>query len=167
MLYSRAPLRRFFIIVLAGLLIAVGFLLAVGFAAALADVVPGPGDAASVPDGPALTALPLNIVVVSVVMTAVGYVLNHFLPWKSDQAKGVANAVYQAVGLVLYDLATSSDFGFNEQTGTAFVVAMSTWALAHGLLFKPTGWNMTLGGGSNRTKTGVVPNTTLRGVSGE
>lgn len=102
------------------------------------------------PDTPILTGLPLGVIVVSLGMTVIGYGLNYLLPFlKTDPQKGVATAVYQAVGVTLFELATNSDFGFNEQTGVAFLTAMTTWAVAHGLLFKPTGWSTKLGAGRN------------------
>lgn len=119
--------------------------------------VPGPGEPAPVPDGPAITALPVGIIVVSFVMTGIGYGLNYVLPFlKTDKQKGVAHAVYQAIGVTLFELATGSNFGLNKETGTAFVVAMATWGLSHGLLFKPTGWSTALGAGRN--KNGDPPN---------
>jgi hypothetical protein len=112
--------------------------------------VPGDGYSAPVPDGPAITALPVGVIVVSFVMTAVGYLLNHFLPFlRTDAAKGVAHAVYQAVGVALFELATGSGFGLNKQTGVAFLVAMATWAFSHNLIYKPTTWAPLFGAGSN------------------
>lgn len=119
-------------------------------AASIAQGVPGPGEPASLPEGPALTALPLGIIVVSFVMTGLGYALNYALPFlKTDRAKGLAHGFYQLLGVTGYELATGSDFGFNEQTGGAFVVAILTWGLSHGLLFKPTDWAVNLGAGRN------------------
>jgi hypothetical protein len=102
------------------------------------------------PDTPVLTGLPLGVIVVSVAMTAVGYVLNYLLPFlRTEQQKGVATAIYQAAGVTIFELATGSDFGLNEPTLVAFITAMAVWGISHGLLFKPTGWNATLGGGRN------------------
>lgn len=125
------------------------------FAAASAVLaqVPGPGDPAPVPDGPAITALPVGIIVVSFVMTGVGYLLNYALPFlKTDEAKGVAHAVYQAAGVTLFELATGSNFGLNKETGTAFLIAMATWAFSHGLIYKPTGWAYSLKAGQNSSE---------------
>lgn len=103
-------------------------------------------------DTPVLTGLPVGIIVVSFVMTAVGYVLNYLLPFlTTDKAKGIAHAVYQAAGVILFELATGSGFGFNEATLTAFITAIATWGVSHGLLFKPTGWSAALGAGRNAT----------------
>jgi hypothetical protein len=102
------------------------------------------------PDTPVLNGLPLGVIAVSLGMTVIGYGLNYLLPFlKTDPQKGVATAVYQAVGVTLFELATNSDFGLNEQTGVAFLTAMATWAFSHGLLFKPTGWSTKLGAGRN------------------
>jgi hypothetical protein len=101
-------------------------------------------------DTPVLTGLPVGIIVVSFAMTGVGYILNYLLPFlRTDKAKGVAHAVYQAVGVTLFEMATGSDFGFNEQTLTAFITAIAVWGVSHGLLYKPTGWSTALGAGRN------------------
>lgn len=101
-------------------------------------------------DTPVLTGLPVGIIVVSFLMTAVGYVLNYVLPFlKTDRQKGVAHAVYQAAGVILFELATGAGFGLNEATLTAFITAIATWGVSHGLLFKPTGWSTALGAGRN------------------
>jgi hypothetical protein len=121
------------------------FLLA---APAHAQSVPGAGDVAPVPDGPALTVLPIGVIVVSFVMTAIGYLLNHMLPFlRTDAQKGVAHVFYQVIGVELFELATGSGFGINKQTGVAFVVAMATWGFSHGLIYKPTTWAPLLGAG--------------------
>lgn len=112
---------------------------------------PGPAEPAPLPDGPALTGLPLGIIIVSFVMTAIGYGLNYLLPFlKTDKAKGIAHAAYQLIGIAAYEVVTSSDFGFNEQTVAAFVVALGTFGVSHGLLYKPTGWATALGAGRNK-----------------
>src|SRR5437870_5622137 len=99
------------------------FLLAIAAPAAAAAA-----ETAEQPDTPIVTGLPLGIIVVSLGMTLVGYVLNYLLPFlKTDQQKGVATAVYQAAGVTLFELATGSDFGLNEQTLVAFLAAMAVW----------------------------------------
>jgi hypothetical protein len=108
-------------------------------------------DVADQPDTPVVTGLPLGIIVVSFGMTALGYLLNYLLPFlKTDPQKGIATAVYQAVGVTVFELATSSDFGLNQQTLVAFVTAMGVWAFSHGLIYKPTGWACKLKAGQNK-----------------
>lgn len=107
-------------------------------------------EAADQPDTPVVTGLPLGIIIVSVGMTIVGYGLNYLLPFlKTDAQKGVATAIYQAAGVTIFELATGSNFGFNQETLVAFITAMATWAFAHGLIFKPTTWSTKLGAGRN------------------
>lgn len=101
-------------------------------------------------DTPVLTGLPVGIIVVSFVMTGVGYALNYLIPFlRTDKQKGVAHAIYQAAGVILFELATGSDFGLNEATLTAFITALAVWGVSHGLLYKPTGWATALGAGRN------------------
>lgn len=118
--------------------------------AAAIDGVPGPATPAPIPSGNALTALPLGVVLVSFFVTGLGYGLNYVLPKiVSEPVKGVMQWVYQAIGVVGYQLAVGDGFGLNEQTLVAFVVAIGTYGLSHNFLYKPPGWNVKLGGGRN------------------
>lgn len=121
--------------------------------AATSDVAVGvPGDAtpAPIPTGIALTALPLGVVLTSFFVTGLGYGLNYVLPKiMSEPVKGAMQWVYQAIGVVGYQLAVGDGFGLNEQTLVAFVVAIGTYGVSHNFLYKPPGWNVKLGAGRN------------------
>jgi hypothetical protein len=131
-------------------------LFVIGLIAVAAMLMAAPALAADVadqPDTPVLTGLPIGVVIVSFVMTGIGYGLNYVLPFlKTDAQKGLAHVLYQMVGVAAFEVATSSDFGFNQQTLVAFVTALATFGFSHGLLFKPTGWSTKLGGGRNKSE---------------
>lgn len=118
--------------------------------AALAqDVVVGPGDPTPVSDGPATNAVSLYLVVLGAVTPLIGYGINHYAPWVSEQAKGIVQAVLAAGVAVLYQAVSGSDLGLNDQTLLAVLTAMASALFAH-LGWKAAAINVALGAGSNR-----------------
>lgn len=98
--------------------------------------------------GPDAGVLPLYLLAISALVPLVGYVLNHYAPWASEQAKGVAQAVLAAGVAVLYQAAAPGDLGLNDATLLAVLTAMGTSLFAH-LGWKAAGINVTLGAGRN------------------
>lgn len=138
--------------IVTAVLISTMILLWLGAIVAHAQNVPGPGDAAPQPEGSVITGITLGVAVVSFVTTGLGYLLNYVLPFvRSEQAKGVMQWVYQAIAVALYQIVFSDDFGFNTETYVAFAEAIAVYGFAHGLLYKPPGWNVRLKAGQNRT----------------
>jgi hypothetical protein len=116
-----------------------------------ADLVPGPGEVAPQPEGNVITGITLGVAIVSFLTTGLGYLLNYALPFvRSEQSKGVMQWVYQAIAVVLYQLAFGDGFGFNTETYVAFAEAIAVYGLSHNFLYKPPGWNTTLRAGQNR-----------------
>lgn len=115
------------------------------------EIVTGPGDAAPVSDGPATNAVNLYLVVLGGLTPLIGYVLNHYAPWVSEQVKGLVQAALAAGVAVLYQAVSGSDLGLNDETLLAALTAMISALLAH------VGWaraqiNTALGGGTNRPR---------------
>lgn len=110
--------------------------------------VPGPGEQTPVPEGPAANWIPLYLLVLGAATPLVGYVLNHFAPWASEQVKGIVQAVLAAGVAVLYQAVTPGDFGLNDETLLAVVTAMVGALLGH-LGWSASGINGMLGAGTN------------------
>lgn len=131
-------------------------------AASVAAALPGPGDAAPVPDGPAATALSLYLFALSAFAPLVGYALNHYSPlWVSEQAKGVVHAVLAAGVAVLYQAASPGDLGLNDGTLLAVLTAMGG-ALAGHLGWTKSAISVAFGAGTNR---GGAPSPVRAGLS--
>ena len=115
---------------------------------ALAQGVPGPGESVPVPDGPASAWANLYLLCLGAATPLVGYVLNHYAPWASEQVKGVVQGALAAGVAVLYQAVTPGDLGLNDQTLLACVTAVVGSIVGH------LGWtfgrvNVALGGGRN------------------
>lgn len=123
-------------------------LLAFPMAAMAQAPVPGPGTPVSVPDGPAAQWVPLYLLVLSSLAPLVGYLINHFGPHASEQAKGVAQGALAAGVAVLYQAVTPGNLGLNSQTLLAVVTSMAG-SLAGHIAWKQAGINTMLGAGVN------------------
>jgi hypothetical protein len=139
------PLRFLFILIALAML---AVFLALPAAAALADVLPGPGTTAPQPDGPVVTGVNIWLLVLGYVSPLVAYLLNHFAPWVTVQIKGIViGAVAAAVALV-YQLVSAGNFGWNYQTLVAVVETVLASIAGHAS-FKASGINVAFGAGSN------------------
>lgn len=79
-----------------------------------------------------------------------GYVLNHWAPWASEQAKAVVHVVVAAAVGALYKLASTGGVDFSHAATWKYVGAAVVAALmAHKWLYVPGQINVRLGGGSN------------------
>lgn len=110
--------------------------------------VPGPGETAPVPEGPAAGFIPLYLSALALLSPLIGYVLNHYAPWASEQAKGVVQAVLAAGVGVLYQAVTPGSLGLNDETLYAVLIAMGTALVGH-FGYKVAGFNTLLGAGTN------------------
>ena len=135
------------ILFLAGLLALAALLLPA--LAGAQEIIPGPGDPTPISDGPATNAVNLYLVVLGGLVPLVGYALNHFAPWASEQVKGLVQAGLAAGVAVLYQAVSGSDLGLNDGTLLAAVTAMVAALLGH-VGWRSAGINTALGGGSNR-----------------
>lgn len=129
-----------------------GFAMGYAFIMIIADTalaqVPGPGESVPVPEGPATSFVNLYLLGLGAVMPLVGYLLNHYAPWASEQVKGIAQGALAAGVAVLYQAVTPGDLGLNDQTLLACATAVFGSIVGH------LGWsagriNVALGGGRN------------------
>lgn len=109
---------------------------------------------------PVVTGNNLGLVALSLVAPIVGYLLNHYAKWASEQAKGIVQAVLAAGAGVLYQLLGSGDAGFNKQTAVAVLTAMGLALAAH-IGYKAGGLNTFFGAGTNAGPT-TTPSTQRR-----
>jgi peptidoglycan/LPS O-acetylase OafA/YrhL len=77
------------------------------------------------------------------------YVINYHAPWLSEQAKGIATLLVSGVIGAVYMAIETGNFGWNDATVSAILTAILGAFGAHALVFKPSGINTALGGGSN------------------
>lgn len=108
--------------------------------------------------GPVLTGIPLVDVLLGMATPLVGYLLNHFAPWTSEQAKGLVQFVLAAVVAAVAQAVGSGNFGLNQQTLVAILTAVVAAVGAH-YGYRAGGLNVALGAGDNHDGT---PSTSVR-----
>lgn len=108
----------------------------------------GAGDVAPQPPGDVVTGLNLVDVLLGLLVPAVGYVINHFGPQTSEQAKWLVQVVLAAGVGAIHQAIGDGNFGWNTQTLVAVLTVMATALVAH-LGYKTGRINTLLGGGFN------------------
>lgn len=86
---------------------------------------------------------------VGALVPLITYALNHFAPWASEQVKAVILVVVSAAAGAIYTAAATSSFGWNNSTLEMVLTAVAGSLAAHNWLWRPSGINLALGGGSN------------------
>lgn len=111
------------------------------------------GDTAPQPPGEVATGVNLALVLLGMATPLVTYVLNHYAPWASEQAKALVQALVAAAAGAVYQMLSDGNFGWNTQTLLAVLTVMAS-ALASHLGYKVGGINTLLGGGVNHNRGG-------------
>ena len=134
------------------LLVLVPLLLLFPSIAAAADDLGAHAQAAHQPSGEVATGANLALVLLGMATPLVAYLLNHFAPWASEQAKGVVQAVAAAGVGAVYQALSAGNFGWNTQTLLAVLTVMAS-ALASHIGYRAAGINEFLGAGTNHDGT--------------
>jgi len=90
--------------------------------------------------------------VIGALVPLLSYVVNHFAPWASEQAKAVFLLIVSAGGAALYTALSTNVIGFNDATLQLVLSGVIAALAAHGLLWRPSGISAKLGGGSNAAR---------------
>jgi hypothetical protein len=85
------------------------------------------------------------VLLVGALVPLAGYVINRFMPWRSEQVKGIVQVVLLAVGGVAYTVIFGDDIegvgDFLQECFTAIVAGL----FAHKTLWAPSGINFVFG----------------------
>lgn len=114
----------------------------------LAPYVMAATDVAPQPPGEIITGANVWLVLIGLASPLVTYLLNHFAPWASEQAKGLVQAGVAAVAALVYQMVSSGNFGWNGQTLVAVLTTLGAALAAH-IGYKQAGFNTFLGAGRN------------------
>lgn len=119
-------------------------------AAAVALVAPELALAAAVPSPHlAFPVSQVGVLVVGALVPLVTYALNHFAPWVTESIKAVVLLVVSAAAAAIYTAIATNVLGWNDATLQLILTGIVSSLGAHGLLYRPAGINVRLGGGTN------------------
>ncbi len=84
------------------------------------------------------------VLIIGSIVPLAMYAFNKVAPWKSEQAKAIAQVVVTGIVGVIYTALAKHVHGFTDFTEQAFTAILSG-LFAHNILWKPSGLNLVFG----------------------
>lgn len=138
---------RHLVLLLLAAAVALLFLLPVAaFAAATSDAPP-------LPRTELLSSTQFWAAVFGSVVPAASYLLNHYAPWVSEQAKGLFLLLLSAAVGAVAQLLDAGSLAFDTNTLQVIGTAVATAFISHQTFWKPTGISFSLKAGTNHRRS--------------